>query len=136
MHRYIPALAHIAGFRVTEKIVKHHPRKFGVTKFGASRFLKGFFDLLTVVFTTRFFKRPLHLFGTLGMGSFFLGFGLMIYLSVLKLFYNESLSNRPLFLASIMFIIIGFQSFSLGLIGEMISKSNNSEDDVVVQEKL
>lgn len=134
MHRYIPALANIAGFKVTEKIVKHRERKYGETKFGASRFLKGFFDLLTVVFTTRFIKRPLHMFGTLGLISFFVGFSMILYLTVLKFFYNESLSNRPLFLAGIMFIIIGLQSFSLGLIGEMITKSSNNEEDVLIEE--
>jgi len=136
LHRYIPALAHLNGFKVTEKIVKHKPRKYGVTKFGASRFLKGFFDLLTVLFTTRFIKRPLHLFGTLGLISFFIGSGITIYLTVMKLIYNEYLTNRPLFLVGILFIILGVQSFSLGLIGEMITKSYYTEEDILTEETI
>ncbi|MCX7834044.1 MAG: glycosyltransferase family 2 protein [Ignavibacteria bacterium] len=134
LHRYIPALAHIQGFKVTEKVVKHHPRKYGKTKFGASRFVKGFFDLLTVLFTTRFIRRPLHLFGTLGLISFILGTGITIYLTVLKFLYGEYLTNRPLFLVGILFIILGVQLFSIGLIGEMITKSLNTEEDILIKE--
>ncbi len=134
LHRYIPALAHLSGYKVTEKVVKHRSRKYGVTKFGASRFFNGFFDLMTVLFTTRFIKRPLHLFGTLGLMSFIAGFGVTLYLTILKLFFNESLSNRPLLLIGIMFIILGVQSFSLGLIGEMITKSSHTEEDIIIQE--
>lgn len=136
LHRYIPALAHLSGFRVTEKVVKHKARKYGVTKFGASRFFKGFFDLLTVLFTTRFIKRPLHLFGTLGLISFFIGTGITIYLSAMKIIYNEYLTNRPLFLVGIMFVILGVQSFSLGLIGEMITRSYYTEEDILIEESL
>ncbi len=134
LHRYIPALANIAGFRVTEKVVQHRARKYGVTKFGASRFLKGFFDLLTVLFTTRFIKRPLHLFGTLGLISFFAGFGITLYLTLAKFLIDQSISNRPLFLIGVMFIILGVQSFSLGLIGEMITKSSFGEEDIYIEE--
>ncbi len=134
LHRYIPALAHIQGFKVTEKIVKHHPRKYGKTKFGASRFVKGFFDLLTVLFTTRFIKRPLHLFGTLGLISFFVGTGITIYLTIMKFLYHEYLTNRPLFLVGILFIILGVQLFSIGLIGEMITKSLNTEEYISIKE--
>jgi len=133
MHRYIPALAYMSGFKVTEKVVKHHPRKFGTTKFGANRFLNGFFDLLTVAFTTKFMKKPLHLFGFLGIISFFAGFLITLYLSILKIFYDASISNRPLFLAGILFMIVGFQSFSLGLIGEMITKSSSHDEDVFIE---
>lgn len=136
LHRYIPALAHLSGYKVTEKVVKHKPRKYGVTKFGASRFFKGFFDLLTVLFTTRFIKRPLHLFGTLGLISFFIGTGITVYLSIMKIFYNEYLTNRPLFLVGVMFIILGVQSFSLGLIGEMITRSYYTEEDILIEEIL
>jgi len=136
MHRYIPALAHLSGFKVTEKIVKHHPRKFGVTKFGANRFLNGFLDLLTVVFTTKYIKKPLHLFGLLGILSFFGGFGITAYLTFMKFFEGASISNRPLFLVGILLIIIGVQFFSLGLIAEMITKSNASEEDFLVETTL
>ena len=136
MHRYIPALAHLMGFKVTEKIVKHHPRKFGITKFGANRFLNGFFDLLTVAFTNKFIKKPLHLFGTFGIFSFLAGFGITAYLTILKFFDNESISNRPLFLVGILFIIVGFQLFSLGLIAEMITKSSHKDDDIFIETTL
>jgi glycosyltransferase involved in cell wall biosynthesis len=136
MHRYIPALAHIMGFKVTEKVVKHHPRKFGVTKFGTNRFLNGFFDLLTVAFTSKFIKKPLHLFGTLGILSSFIGFVITLYLTILKFFGNESISNRPLFLVGTLFIIVGFQSFSLGLIAEMITKSSHKDEDVFIETML
>lgn len=136
MHRYIPAMAHLSGFRVTEKVVKHHPRKFGVTKFGASRFLNGFLDLLTVVFTTKYIKKPLHLFGFLGILSFLAGFIITTYLTYLKFFENESVSNRPLFLVGILFLIIGVQFFSLGLIAEMITKSSSHEDEYLIENTL
>jgi len=136
MHRYIPALAYLSGFRVTEKAVKHHARKFGVTKFGANRFLNGFLDLLTVVFTTKFIKKPLHLFGLFGLFSFFAGFVIALYLTVMKVLYNASISNRPLFLAGILFMIVGFQSFSLGLIAEMITKSGHNDEDILIETTL
>ena len=123
----------MSGFKVTEKVVKHHPRKFGVTKFGANRFLNGFLDLLTVAFTTKYIKRPLHLFGLLGGMSFFAGFVITLYLTYHKFFENASISNRPLFLVGILFIILGFQSFSLGLIAEMITKSSSQDDDVLIE---
>lgn len=136
MHRYIPALAHLSGFRVTEKVVKHHARKFGVTKFGANRFLNGFLDLLTVVFTTKYIKKPLHLFGLLGMLSFFAGFIITLYLTIMKFAYRHSVSNRPLFLIGVLFIIVGVQFFSLGLIAEMITKSYTSDEEYLIETKL
>jgi|WetSurMetagenome_2_1015567.scaffolds.fasta_scaffold08272_6 glycosyltransferase involved in cell wall biosynthesis len=136
MHRYIPALAHMMGFKVTEKVVKHHPRKFGVTKFGANRFLNGFFDLLTVAFTSKFIKKPLHLFGTLGIIFSLAGFLITLYLTILKFFGHESISNRPLFLIGILLIIVGFQSFSLGLIAEMITKSSHQDEDIFIETTL
>lgn len=136
LHRYIPALAHLSGFRVTEKAVKHQARKYGVTKFGANRFLNGFFDLLTVIFNVKFNKKPLHLFGFFGIISFFAGFVITLYLSYLKIFYGVPLSQRPLFLGGILFIIVGIQFFSLGLIAEMITKSTAPEDDIHIEVKI
>lgn len=133
MHRYIPALAHLSGFKVTEKTVKHHARKYGVTKFGASRFVNGFLDLLTVVFTNKYMKRPLHFFGSLGMISSFAGFVISLYLIILKFFEGKPLSDRPLFLIGIFLIIVGVQFMSLGLIAEMITKTNIKDDDVLVE---
>ena len=133
MHRYIPAIAHLSGFKVTEKTVKHHARKYGVTKFGASRFVNGFLDLLTVVFTNKYMKRPLHFFGSIGMISSFAGFIISLYLIILKFFEGKPLSDRPLFLIGIFLIIVGVQFMSLGLIAEMITKTNIKDDDVLVE---
>jgi glycosyltransferase involved in cell wall biosynthesis len=136
MHRYIPALAYLSGFKVTEKPVKHHARKYGVTKFGASRFINGFLDLMTVVFTNRYIKRPLHLFGSLGIITSFFGLLITLYLVILKIVEDRSLSDRPLFLIGIFLIIVGIQFLSLGLIAEMITKSNVKDDDVLVEATL
>ena len=136
MHRYLPALAHLSGFKVTEKIVKHHPRKFGKTKYGASRFINGFLDVITVVFTNKYIKKPLHLFGMLGLLSFLSGFLITLYLTYMKFFEGASISNRPLFLVGILFIIIGVQFISLGLIAEMIAKSNAQEEDFLIEKTL
>ena len=136
LHRYIPALAHWAGFRVGEKVVNHHPRKFGRTKFGISRFSRGFLDLLTVLFTTRYIRRPLHLFGVWGMFSFIIGVLIDGYLSVEWFFGRTSLSNRPLFLLGILFIIIGVQFVSFGLLGEMINRQQRDETTYSIREIL
>lgn len=133
MHRYIPALAHLSGFKVTEKPVKHHARKYGKTKFGASRFVNGFLDLLTVVFTNKYMKRPLHFFGSIGIISSMMGFIITLYLTILKFAEGKSLSDRPLFLVGIFFILLGIQFLSLGLIAEMITKSNVRDDDILIE---
>jgi len=136
MHRYIPALAHWEGFRVTEIPVKHHPRRYGKSKFGFSRMIKGYLDLLTVVFTTRYMKRPLHFFGTIG--SVFAGAGFAIDLYLLFEWFMEktALSNRPLLLFGVGLIIVGVQLISLGLIGEMIAKNSLEKYTYNIIEKL
>jgi H+/Cl- antiporter ClcA len=136
MHRYIPAIAYLSGFKVTEKPVKHHARKYGVTKFGASRFINGFLDLVTVVFTNKYMKRPLHFFGIIGIITSLAGFIITLYLGILKLLEDKPLSDRPLFLIGIFLIIIGVQFMSLGLIAEMITKSNLKDDDILVETTL
>ncbi len=120
MHRYLPALAHLMGFRVTEIPVRHHPRKYGRSKFGAGRFIKGFLDLLTVVLTTRFARRPLHFFGAIGILMATAGFFIDAYLTVEWLLGKTFLSNRPLALLGVALIIVGVQFISLGLLAEMI----------------
>lgn len=122
LHRYIPALAHWAGYRVGEKAVQHHARKYGRTKFGLSRFFRGFLDLLTVLFTTRYIRRPLHLFGVWGTFALLIGAAIDLYLSIEWLRGSTSLSNRPLFLVGFLFIITGIQFISIGLLGEMITR--------------
>lgn len=136
MHRYIPALAHWEGYKVTEIPVQHHPRKYGKTKFGISRFLKGFLDLLTVMFTTRFLKRPLHFFGTLGGIFAFAGFVIDLYLLIDWIIGRTYLSNRPLALFGIALIIVGVQLISLGLLGELIAKNMFEKVNYKIKERL
>lgn len=136
MHRYIPALAHWEGFRVTEIPVQHRARQHGVSKFGMSRFLKGYLDLLTVMFTTRYIKRPLHFFGA--VGSLFAVIGLVtdLYLVIEWSLGRTSLSNRPLALFGVAMIIVGVQLISIGLIGELIVKNNLEHQKFSVRERL
>ncbi|MBI3005905.1 MAG: glycosyltransferase family 2 protein [Ignavibacteriales bacterium] len=136
LHRYIPALVHWAGYRVTERPVQHHPRKYSRTKFGISRFFNGFLDLLTVLFTTHYIRRPLHLFGVWGMVSFVTGVAIDGYLSYEWFAGRTSLSNRPLFLVGFLFIIIGIQFVSIGLLGEMISRQQRDEEVYSIREIL
>ena len=133
MHRYIPAIAHMSGFKVTEKVVKHQARKFGVTKFGANRFLNGFFDVLTLSFNHKFIKNPLHFFGFIGLASTSTGVLITLYLTLMKYIENQSISGRPLFFIGIFMIIIGIQFFSIGLLAEMITKTNGNDDDVLIE---
>lgn len=125
MHRYIPALAHWEGFRVTEIAVQHHPRKFGVSKFGAKRFITGFLDLLTVLFTTKYIKRPLHLFGTIGALLLLLGIGIESTLTAEWFLGMTYFSNRPIVLLGILLIIVGVQLISMGLLGELLVKNSS-----------
>ncbi|CAN5666069.1 glycosyltransferase family 2 protein [soil metagenome] len=133
MHRYIPAIAHMAGFKVTEKVVKHQARKYGVTKFGANRFLNGFFDVLTLSFNHRFIKNPLHFFGFIGLSATSVGILITLYLTLMKYLEDQSISGRPLFFVGIFLIIIGIQFFSIGLLAEMITKTNVKDDDVLIE---
>lgn len=126
LHRYIPVLADWQGFTISEIVVKHHSRKFGKTKFGISRFFKGFVDLITVLSTTRYISRPMHLFGFLGALSFFAGIIINGYLSYEWIFRKMPLSNRPLLFLGMLLIIVGVQFFSIGLLGEMMLHNINS----------
>ncbi len=127
LHRYIPALAKWEGFRVTEQAVHHRPRRYGKTKFGMSRFLNGMLDLITVVFLGKYTRRPLHLFGSMGMILTLAGAGITATLVVLRITGSLFLSKRPLFFLGIMLLIIGIQFVSIGLLGEMITRSNASD---------
>lgn len=120
MHRYIPALAHSLGFRIAEIPVEHRARIHGKSKYGIERYLRGFFDLLTVKMVTQYIKSPLYLFGRIGLVSALIGSGLTIYLAVLKIFYNRPLYNRPLLFLGILLILGGLQFISMGLISELI----------------
>lgn len=121
LHRYIPVLAMMEGFRTTEIVVTHHPRTTGVSKYGFSRIFKGFFDFLTVLFLARFTMRPMHLFGMLGLVFSLSGFSVEIYLLVLKYAFGEPFrSHLAMMLLGMLTIILGVQMFSMGLIGEML----------------
>ncbi|HOQ48641.1 MAG TPA: glycosyltransferase family 2 protein [Candidatus Kapabacteria bacterium] len=137
MHRYLPALAHWEGFRVAEIPVVHHARRYGKSKFGLSRFINGFLDLLTFVFITRFMKRPMHFFGLFGTIFTLIGFAINAYLTVEWFLGNTYLSNRPLANFGIALIIVGVQFFSIGLVGEMIVKQNfEKTKNYSIKEKL
>jgi glycosyltransferase involved in cell wall biosynthesis len=122
MHRYLPALAHFDGFKVTEIEVHHHPRKYGTTKFGLSRFIFGFLDLLTVLVTAKYMKRPLHFFGTVGSLLAVIGIIINSVLTINWFLGAKNLSNRPLLTFGIAMIIVGVQFISLGLLGELLTK--------------
>ena len=134
LHRFLPVLAVWQGFKVTEIPVKHHPRKYGKTKFGISRFTNGFFDLLTVMFITRFRKKPLHFFGFLGLLSTFIGTGILLYLTILW-FQGYGIGRRPLLFLGVLLVIVGVQFFSLGLIGEMLAHNTKKDDSYSIKEK-
>ncbi len=119
LHRYIPALAAFDGYKVGELEVIHHFRKYGKTKYGMSRFFYGFFDLITVIFVSKYTHRPLHLFGIVGLLFFTFGFGINLYLTI-RWFQGFGIGNRPLLFLGILLIILGIQFVSIGLLGEMI----------------
>jgi len=125
LHRYIPMLAKKEGFtRITEKVVKHHPRKYGKTKFGLSRFMNGFLDLVTISFVQKYLQRPMHFFGTLGVLLLLIGSGINIYIAYIKLVLGKAIGDRPLLFLGILLMVLGVQLFSTGLLGEMINKNN------------
>ncbi|MBI2864682.1 MAG: glycosyltransferase family 2 protein [Chloroflexi bacterium] len=127
LHRFIPALAYWRGFRVTEVGVRHHSRKFGRSKFGARRFLSGFLDLFTVLFLTRFNRKPLHLFGS--MGVLFLGVGLAInlYLTAIKI-AGQAIGTRPLLQLGVLLMVVGLQFFSMGLLADLMLSHRQEEE--------
>jgi len=135
LHRYLPVLAHWLGFKVGELVVKHHPRQHGYSKFGIKRFFNGFFDLLTVLFITRFRQKPLHLFGFMGLGSSMLGLFILFYLSILW-FEGQGIGQRPLFFLGVLLIIVGVQFFSIGLIGEMLINTRGNNISYTIKNKI
>jgi len=143
MHRYIPQIAKSAGFRkIGERIVEHRPRKFGKTKFGWERFLNGFLDLLSIMFVTRFGKKPMRLFGTMGFLSFLIGGVITIWLIIDKLVKMNNgekfrqVTDQPLFYIALIAIIVGVQLFVGGFIAELISRNsperNNYQVDKII----
>jgi glycosyltransferase involved in cell wall biosynthesis len=140
MHRYIPVLAKNAGFsNIGEKIVIHQARKYGSSKFGMSRFINGFLDLITIWFLSTFGKRPMHLFGLLGSIMFVIGFLFAFYLGIDKLFINTSgrlITERPQFYLSLTAMLIGTQLFLAGFLGEIILRTKNNEERYKISEEL
>ena len=136
LHRYVPALAKWEGFVVGEQPVQHRARKYGKTKFGLGRFWKGFLDLVTVLFTTRYFRNPLHLFGFWGVVAIIAGLAIDTWLAVEWFLGQTALSNRPLFLVGILFIIVGIQVVSIGLLGEMITKTRQTEEQYAIRDYI
>jgi glycosyltransferase involved in cell wall biosynthesis len=143
MHRYIPLLAKEAGFRkIGEKIVQHSPRKYGVTKYGLDRFVKGYLDMLTISFITRFGKSPMHLFGTLGSLMFMTGFVMAAYLGIRKLvFIHEGLraplvTDSPYFYIALSVMIIGSFLFLTGFLAELVNRRSPDRNQYLIREKL
>ena len=138
MHRYIPVIAKWAGFnRIGEKVVIHRKRKYGKTKYGFDRFLKGYLDLLTINFTARFGKRPMHFFGLLGSLLFLAGFIIAGYLAYEKFFLQAfKMTERPLFFFGLLAMILGTQLFVAGFLGEMISRNSFEKNNYLIEKKL
>ncbi len=138
MHRYIPVLAKNAGFtNIGEKIVQHQKRKYGETKFGMERFINGFLDLLTIWFLGSFGKRPMHLFGALGVIMFIIGFGFALYLGIDKVFINPAgrlITQRPQFYISLIAMVMGVQLFIAGFLGELILRSKRDKQRYNIKE--
>ena len=140
MHRYIPVLAKNAGFStIGEKVVQHQARKYGKTKFGMERFINGFLDLITIWFVSKFGKRPMHLFGALGVLMFTIGFGFALYLGIDKLFIHKTgrlITDRPQFFIALTAMLIGSQLFLAGFLGEMIIRSKKHEARYSISDEI
>jgi len=128
LYKYIPVIAEKQNFKVGEIIVSHHPRKFGKSKFGWQRNIKGFLDMLTIVFITRYLRRPGHFFGSLGLISFFFGFLIGLYITYLRITTGAIQYRHPLLFLGILLMIIGVQLISTGLLAEMIVSFNQKEN--------
>lgn len=142
MHRYIPVIAKWHGFKkIGEKVVQHRARKYGTTKFGLERFIYGFLDLMSIMFVSKFKKRPMHFFGTFGFLSFLMGFGITTWLIIEKI-YNiftqrdgREIVAQPLFYLALVALIIGVQLFLAGFIGEMITIAASRKNDYLIADK-
>ena len=138
MHRYIPVLAKSAGYsKIGEKVVKHQARKYGKTKFGMERFIRGFLDLITISFLSRFGKRPMHFFGTWGAVVLIVGFLFALYMGIDKLFINPGgrlITERPQFYIALTAMILGTQLFVAGFLGELILRSRKDNQHYIIKE--
>lgn len=143
MHRYIPVIAKWAGFkRIEEQVVEHRARKYGTTKFGFSRFINGFLDLLSIFFVGKFSKRPMHFFGTMGVLSFLAGFGITVWLIADKLIdisrglAYRNVTDQPLFYIALVAIIVGFQLFLTGFIAELVSRNSPERNHYQIGKRI
>jgi glycosyltransferase involved in cell wall biosynthesis len=137
LHRYVPVLAKREGYsRISEQIVKHHPRKYGNTKFGLSRFINGFLDLITILFVQRYLQKPMHFFGTIGVLLLVIGGVINLYMAFLRIVMNAGIGDRPLLFLGILLMVLGVQFFSTGLLGELINKNHVEQQKPAVKEEL
>lgn len=138
MHRYIPVIAKWAGYKkIGEKVVAHQARKYGVTKFGMSRFINGPLDLLSIMFISKFGKRPMHFFGALGLFFLFIGFVILFYLTYEKIYLGSpGIATRPLFFFGILTFIVGTQLFVTGFLAELILRSSVERNQYQIHELL
>jgi glycosyltransferase involved in cell wall biosynthesis len=138
MHRYTPLLAKWSGFtKIGEKAVEHRARKYGVSKFGFSRFINGFLDLMSITFMGKFGKRPMHFFGTLGTLFFLGGFVILAYLSYAKLVYKEyGITDRPLFYFGILTLILGTQLFVTGFLAELLVRNSTTRNAYIIERRI
>ncbi len=137
MHRYIPLIAKWAGFKkIGEKVVQHHKRKYGVSKFGVGRLITGGLDLASIMFVGKYGKRPMHFFGSWGMFFFLFGFIVSFYLFISKFFFDKTgLTQRPLFFAALVAMIIGTQLFVTGFVSELISRNSPNRNAYLVEKR-
>ena len=140
MHRYLPLLAKWAGFsKITEKVVQHQERKYGVTKFGLERFINGFLDLLSITFIAKFGKKPMHLFGTLGTIMFFIGFLISLWLGINKVFIDTTgrlIADRAEFYLALTSMILGTLLFVSGFLGELISRNSPTRNTYQIEKEI
>ncbi len=138
MHRYIPILAKNAGFKkIGEQVVSHQKRKYGVTKYGMSRFLNGFLDLISITFLSKFLKKPMHFFGGLGSLSFMLGFVILIWLSFEKYAHNMyKMTERPIFFLGLLSVIFGSQLFLAGFLGDIITRNSSIRNEYQIEDEM
>ena len=143
MHRYIPMLARESGFsRIGEKVVEHRARKYGVTKYGLDRFIKGYLDLLTITFITRFGKRPMHLFGMVGTLLFLAGLAMALYLGIKKLHYLNIgiraplVTDNPWFYIALTVMILGTFFFLTGFLAELINRTSTGRNEYLIKDKV
>ncbi|MEE1944909.1 glycosyltransferase family 2 protein [Pedobacter sp. KR3-3] len=144
MHRYIPVIAKWAGFsKIGEQVVEHRARKYGVTKFGLSRFINGFLDLLSIFFVGKFGKRPMHFFGSLGVLSFFIGIIMTLWMIGVKLYhiaahipYKREITDQPLFYIALVAIIVGSQMFLTGFVAELVTRNAPERNQYLIEKEL